>query len=131
MCNTRFEQKRAPAAQLSLGGVKVTSINGSLSPCCPQKDLTHLKREFIKVYMSSVYLLLHSASLPAHRWADPPAEEQRGRLIFATLSSLKQAQSGAGGPSAGPEVFFEPAQQPQHLAFDVSELTFDLLSVAR
>lgn len=108
--------------------MKVTSISVSLLPVCLQKDFTHLKQEFIKVYMSSVYFLLHSPSLPGHRWADPSAEEQRGRVIFATLSALKQAQS-AGGQSAGPEVFVEPTHQ--HLAFDVSELTFDLLGVAR
>lgn len=73
--------------------------------------------------MSSVYFLLHSPSLPEHRWADPEGEEQRGRVIFATLAALKQAQS------AGPQVFADPTRQ--HLAFDVSELTFDLLRVAR
>lgn len=114
---------------LHLGSaVKVTSISVSPLAVCPQKDFAHLKQEFIKVYMSSVYFLLHSPSLPDHRWADPSAEEQRGRVIFATLSSLKQAQS-AGGQAAGPQVFLEPTHP--HLAFDVSELTFDLLRVAR
>uniref|UniRef100_A0A3Q3WL50 SH3 domain-containing protein n=1 Tax=Mola mola TaxID=94237 RepID=A0A3Q3WL50_MOLML len=71
-------------------------------------DFSYLKQEFIKVYMSSVYFLLHSPSLPCHRWADPPSEEQRARVIYNTLNSLKHTQH-------------------THLAFDVSELAFDLL----
>uniref|UniRef100_A0A667ZYM0 Nephronophthisis 1 n=1 Tax=Myripristis murdjan TaxID=586833 RepID=A0A667ZYM0_9TELE len=74
------------------------------------RDLPHLKQEFIKIYMSSVYYLLHSPLLPCQRWADPSCEEQRARVIYATLDTLRHHQ---------------------HLAFDVSELTFDLLHVAR
>uniref|UniRef100_A0A3Q3W5S4 SH3 domain-containing protein n=1 Tax=Mola mola TaxID=94237 RepID=A0A3Q3W5S4_MOLML len=91
-------------------------------------DFSYLKQEFIKVYMSSVYFLLHSPSLPCHRWADPPSEEQRARVIYNTLNSLKHTQHTAGG-SGNPEVFVDPVHQ--HLAFDVSELAFDLLCVAR
>uniref|UniRef100_A0A3B4YE76 Nephronophthisis 1 n=1 Tax=Seriola lalandi dorsalis TaxID=1841481 RepID=A0A3B4YE76_SERLL len=83
-----------------------------------KRDLNFLKQEFVKVYMSSVYFLLHSPSLPCHRWADPLSEEQRARVIYHTTS-----QSG------GPEVFVDPMHP--HLAFDVTELTFDLLHVAR
>ncbi|KAM3833952.1 nephrocystin-1 [Diretmus argenteus] len=93
-----------------------------------KRDLPHLKAEFIKVYMSSVYYLLHSPSLPCQRWEDPPSEEQRARVIYAALDDLKHAQY-AGGQSGSLRVFVDPA--PQHLAFDVTELTFDLLSVAR
>ncbi|XP_033468640.2 nephrocystin-1 [Epinephelus lanceolatus] len=93
-----------------------------------KRDLTYLKQEFIKVYMSSVYFLLHSPSLPCHRWADPPSEEQRARVIYATLDSLKHTQHTTG-QCGGPEVFVDPMHQ--HLAFDITELTFDLLRVAR
>ncbi|XP_022608672.1 nephrocystin-1 [Seriola dumerili] len=93
-----------------------------------KRDLNFLKQEFVKVYMSSVYFLLHSPSLPCHRWADPPSEEQRARVIYATLDSLKHTQHTTS-QSGGPEVFVDPMHP--HLAFDVTELTFDLLHVAR
>ncbi|XP_056903466.1 nephrocystin-1 [Takifugu flavidus] len=93
-----------------------------------KKDFYFLKKEFIEVYMSSVYFLLHSPALPAHRWADLHSEEQRARVIYETLDSLKHNQH-ASSHSAGLEVYVDPAHQ--HLAFDVSELTFDFLSVAQ
>uniref|UniRef100_A0AAQ6A8S8 SH3 domain-containing protein n=1 Tax=Amphiprion ocellaris TaxID=80972 RepID=A0AAQ6A8S8_AMPOC len=91
-------------------------------------NLSYLKQEFIKVYMSSVYFLLHSPSLPRHRWGDPPSEEQRARVVYATLETLKNLQHSTG-QSGRPEVFVE--QTHSHLAFDISELSFDLLRVAR
>ncbi|XP_029925765.1 nephrocystin-1 [Myripristis murdjan] len=93
-----------------------------------KRDLPHLKQEFIKIYMSSVYYLLHSPLLPCQRWADPSCEEQRARVIYATLDTLRHAQHTTG-QSGIPEVFVD--SKHQHLAFDVSELTFDLLHVAR
>lgn len=95
---------------------------------CFQKDFFFLKQEFVKVYMSSVYFLLHSPSLPSHRWADPTSEEQRASFIYATLTFLKHNQH-TNSSLAGLEVFVDAAHQ--HLAFDVSELSFDFLSVAR
>ncbi|XP_038593822.1 nephrocystin-1 [Micropterus salmoides] len=93
-----------------------------------KRDLSYVKQEFVKVYMSSVYFLLHSPSMPCHRWADPPSEEQRARVIYATLDALKHTHHTTG-QSGGPEVFVDPMHQ--HLAFDVTELTFDLLRVVR
>ncbi|KAF1375505.1 hypothetical protein PFLUV_G00220910 [Perca fluviatilis] len=93
-----------------------------------RRDLSYLKQDFVKVYMSSVYFLLHSPSLPCHRWADPPLEEQRARVIYATLDALKHTQHTTG-QSGGPEVFVDPMHQ--HLAFDITELTFDLVRVSR
>ncbi|GAA6231433.1 nephrocystin-1 [Lates japonicus] len=93
-----------------------------------KRDLSFLKQEFAKVYMSSAYFLLHSPLLPCLRWADPPSEEQRARVIYAILDSLKHTQHTTG-QSGGPEVFVDPMHS--HLAFDVTELTFDLLHVAR
>nr|XP_046258424.1 nephrocystin-1 [Scatophagus argus] len=93
-----------------------------------KRDFSYLKQEFIKVYMSSVYFLLRTPSLPSHRWADPPSEEQRARVIYAALDALKHTQHTTGQPG-GPEVFVDAMHQ--HLAFDISELTFDLLCVSR
>uniref|UniRef100_A0A3P8R7U3 SH3 domain-containing protein n=1 Tax=Astatotilapia calliptera TaxID=8154 RepID=A0A3P8R7U3_ASTCA len=92
-----------------------------------KRDLSYLKLEFVKVYMSSVYFLLHSPSLPCYRWADPLSEEQRARVIYAMLEMLKNQRNNTG-QSGVPEVFVDGAHT--HLAFDVTELTFDLLRVA-
>ncbi|XP_037321154.2 nephrocystin-1 [Pungitius pungitius] len=81
-----------------------------------KRDLSYVKQRFIAVYMASAFALLRSASLPPPRWADAPSEERRAGVIYAALDALIQA-----GRPAGPEV----------LAFDVEELTFDLLLVAR
>lgn len=94
---------------------------------CLQRDLSYLKLEFVKVYMSSVYFLLHSPSLPCYRWADPLSEEQCARVIYAMLEMLKNQRNNTG-QSGVPEVFVDGAHT--HLAFDVTELTFDLLRVA-
>lgn len=99
----------------------------SFPPVCLQRDYIYLKQEFIKVYMSSVYFLLHSP-LPCYQWADPTSEEQRARVIYATLDSLKDHQH-TSGQYGGSHVFVDPNHQ--HMAFDISELTFDVLSVAR
>uniref|UniRef100_A0A8C6UBR0 Nephronophthisis 1 n=1 Tax=Neogobius melanostomus TaxID=47308 RepID=A0A8C6UBR0_9GOBI len=93
-----------------------------------KRDFFHVKQEFHRVYMSSVYFLLHTAELPRYRWADPPTEEQRSRVIFTTLDSLKLKPPN-NGPVGGAEVYL--SSDHEHLAFDVSELTFDLLSVAK
>lgn len=97
-------------------------------PVLWQKDLSYLKQEFRKVYMSSVYHLLHTPSLPGYCWADPPSEEQRARVIYSTLDALKHSQH-TGGESGSLDIYSDPTHQ--HLAFDISELTFDLLKVAR
>ncbi|XP_034463709.1 nephrocystin-1 [Hippoglossus hippoglossus] len=102
-----------------------TEINMSRAQ---KRDLSFVKQEFVKVYMSSVYFLLHSPSLPRHRWADPPSEEQRARAIYATLDSLKHQQHTTG-QSGCPEVYVDPMHP--HLAFDITELTFDLLHVTQ
>ncbi|KAF7220260.1 nephrocystin-1 isoform X1 [Nothobranchius furzeri] len=93
-----------------------------------KRDLAYLKEEFRKLYMSSVYFLLHSPSLPCYHWADPPSEEQRARVIYATLMALK-IQQPTTDQSGSSEVFFDSTHS--HLAFDVQELTFDLLQTAR
>ncbi|XP_030603978.1 nephrocystin-1 isoform X2 [Archocentrus centrarchus] len=93
-----------------------------------KRDLSYRKLEFVKVYMLSVYFLLHSPSLSCHRWADPPSEAQRARVIYATLETLKNHRNNTG-QSGAPEVFVDGAHA--HLAFDVTELTFDLLRLAR
>uniref|UniRef100_A0A3B3ZG06 SH3 domain-containing protein n=1 Tax=Periophthalmus magnuspinnatus TaxID=409849 RepID=A0A3B3ZG06_9GOBI len=89
---------------------------------------SHVKQEFYRVYMSSVYFLLHCPALPSYRWADPTAEEQRARVIYTTLDSLKHKQQNSE-TLGGADVYLSPDHE--HLAFDISECSFDLLSVAR
>ncbi|XP_061647110.1 nephrocystin-1 [Phyllopteryx taeniolatus] len=90
-----------------------------------KRDEARVKQEFAKAFQSSASFLLRSSSLPSHRWADPASEEQRSRLIASTLEALKRAR----GPSGSSELLADPG--PAHLAFDVTEMTFDLLRVAR
>ncbi|XP_061915506.1 nephrocystin-1 isoform X2 [Entelurus aequoreus] len=91
-----------------------------------KRDTAAVKQEFFKVYMASAYFILHSPSLPTHRWADPASEEQRSRFILSTLEAIKQASGQSGTQGA----FADSAAQEQ-LAFDVSEMTFDLLQATR
>lgn len=93
-----------------------------------KRDPWFLKQEFTRVYMSSVYFLLHWSSLPPYRWADPAVEEQRARVIFAALDALRPRQETVS-QSGGPEIFANLTHQP--VAFDLRELSFDLLRVAR
>ncbi|XP_061767277.1 nephrocystin-1 isoform X2 [Nerophis ophidion] len=91
-----------------------------------KRDVAAVKQGFFKVYMASAYFILHSPSLPTHRWADPASEEQRSRFILSTLEAIKQASGQSGNQGA----FADSAAQEQ-LAFDVSEMTFDLLQATR
>ncbi|XP_055083431.1 nephrocystin-1 isoform X1 [Periophthalmus magnuspinnatus] len=93
-----------------------------------RRNQSHVKQEFYRVYMSSVYFLLHCPALPSYRWADPTAEEQRARVIYTTLDSLKHKQQNSE-TLGGADVYLSPDHE--HLAFDISECSFDLLSVAR
>ncbi|CAL8259069.1 unnamed protein product [Lota lota] len=79
-----------------------------------KRDLLFLRGEFTSVFLSTVYPLIHSTTLPCQRWADPPLEQQRARLISQALEDFRTS-SQSGGPMA------------QQDAFDVTELTFDLL----
>ncbi|XP_020776810.2 nephrocystin-1 [Boleophthalmus pectinirostris] len=104
-----------------------TDVDASMSRS-QRRNLSHVKQEFYRVYMSSVYFLLHSPALPSYHWADPSTEEQRARIIYTTLDSLKHKQLNSE-TLGGAEVYL--TSDHEHLAFDISECTFDLLSVAR
>ncbi|XP_076141792.1 nephrocystin-1 isoform X2 [Alosa pseudoharengus] len=75
-----------------------------------KRDMSVLKREFVRVYMEYVFPLLYSADMPAPLWADDDVDTQRARIVF---TSNHNSQS--------------TAQQ----AFDISQVTYDLLSSAR
>ncbi|XP_061821996.1 nephrocystin-1 isoform X2 [Nerophis lumbriciformis] len=91
-----------------------------------KRDTAAVKQEFFKVYMASAYFILHSPSLPTYRWADPASEEQRSRFILSTLEAIKQASGQSGS-----QVAFADSAAQEQLAFDVSEMTFDLLQATR
>ncbi|XP_078788629.1 nephrocystin-1 isoform X2 [Oryzias latipes] len=92
-----------------------------------KRDLSYLKQEFTKVYLSSAYFLLHSPSLPSYCWTDQPSEEQRARVIYSTLSTLQTSQQSSG-QVGNADIFSDSTQE--HLAFEISEMTFDLLQAA-
>ncbi|XP_077351957.1 nephrocystin-1 [Festucalex cinctus] len=89
-----------------------------------KRDEAQVKQEFAKAFQASALFLLHSSSLPSHRWADAHSEEQRSQLISSRLEALKQAR----GQSESLEVLANPVHT--HLAFDITEMTFDLLREA-
>uniref|UniRef100_A0A8C8FRG5 SH3 domain-containing protein n=1 Tax=Oncorhynchus tshawytscha TaxID=74940 RepID=A0A8C8FRG5_ONCTS len=82
-----------------------------------KRDLPLLKRTFVRVYMDNIYPLLYSADLPPPRWADEMVENQRARVIFN--SSLEPFHTHT------------PDSPPRHQAFDISQLTYDLLCMAQ
>ncbi|XP_077437421.1 nephrocystin-1 isoform X2 [Vanacampus margaritifer] len=88
-----------------------------------KRDETQVKQEFAKAFQASASFLLHSSSLPPHRWADAQLEEQRSHFILSTLEALKRARGQLGS--------LEVLADPAHLAFDITEMTFDLLREAR
>ncbi|CAL8297963.1 unnamed protein product [Merluccius merluccius] len=78
-----------------------------------KRDLLFLREQFTSVFLTSVYPLLHSPMLPCQRWADSP-REQRAQLISKALEAFR-SHSQSESPIAQD-------------AFDVLELTFDLLT---
>ncbi|XP_063047110.1 nephrocystin-1 [Engraulis encrasicolus] len=74
-----------------------------------KRDMSVVKREFVRVYMDHVFPLLYSADLPPPLWADEDVANQRARNIFANPKSSDLT----------------------HQAFDISQVTYDLLSSAR
>uniref|UniRef100_A0A4W5LWI7 Nephronophthisis 1 n=1 Tax=Hucho hucho TaxID=62062 RepID=A0A4W5LWI7_9TELE len=95
-----------------LDALRVNSVDGSRL-----RDLPLLKRKFVRVYMDNMYPLLYSADLPPPRWADEMVENQRARVIFN--SSLEPFHTHT------------PDSPPRHQAFDISQLTYDLLCMAQ
>ncbi|XP_051936543.1 nephrocystin-1 isoform X2 [Hippocampus zosterae] len=89
-----------------------------------KRDEAQVKQEFAKAFQWSASFLLHSSSFPPYRWADPTSDEQRSRLIVSTREALKRAR----GQSGSLEMLANPTHT--HLAFDITEMTFDLLRVA-
>uniref|UniRef100_A0A673VZG0 Nephronophthisis 1 n=1 Tax=Salmo trutta TaxID=8032 RepID=A0A673VZG0_SALTR len=95
-----------------LDALRVNSVAGSRL-----RDLPLLKRKFVRVYMDNMYPLLYSADLPPPRWADEMVENQRARVIF--------------NGSLEPFHTHTPDSPPRHQAFDISQLTYDLLCMAQ
>ena len=77
--------------------------------CVFQRDMSVVKREFVRVYMDHVFPLLYSADMPTPHWADEEVANQRARTIFTS----------------------KPSSDCGHQAFDISQVTYDLLSSAR
>ncbi|XP_077470151.1 nephrocystin-1 [Stigmatopora argus] len=90
-----------------------------------KREEAQVKDKFAETFQSWASLLLRSSSLPPHRWAHPPSEEQRAHLASATLEALKKAR----GKNGSLEVLADPDHT--HVAFDIAEMTFDLMRVVR
>uniref|UniRef100_A0A8C2BXM3 Nephronophthisis 1 n=1 Tax=Cyprinus carpio TaxID=7962 RepID=A0A8C2BXM3_CYPCA len=82
-----------------------------------KRDINVLKQMFVSVYMGSVFPLLYSAEMPAPCWADEEVESQRARIIYS--------------PSQKTSVETLLSSQSSHQAFDISQVTYDLISSAQ
>ncbi|XP_067310711.1 nephrocystin-1 isoform X2 [Pseudorasbora parva] len=82
-----------------------------------KRDINVLKQMFVSVYMGSVFPLLYSADMPAPCWADEEAESQRARIIYS--------------PSQKISVETMLSSQCSHQAFDITQVTYDLISKAQ
>ncbi|XP_016125477.1 nephrocystin-1 isoform X2 [Sinocyclocheilus grahami] len=82
-----------------------------------KRDINVLKQMFVSVYMGSVFPLLYSVEMPAPCWADEEVESQRARIIYS--------------PSQKPSVETLLSSQCSHQAFDITQVTYDLISSAQ
>ncbi|XP_067222955.1 nephrocystin-1 [Chanodichthys erythropterus] len=79
-----------------------------------KRDINVLKQMFARIYMGSVFQLLYSAEMPAPCWADEEVESQRARIIYS--------------PSQKIAVETMLSSQCSHQAFDITQVTYDLIS---
>ncbi|XP_056333066.1 nephrocystin-1 [Danio aesculapii] len=82
-----------------------------------KRDINVLKQMFVSVYMGSVFPLLFSAEMPTPCWADEETESQRARIIY--------------NPSQKTSIETLLSSQNSHQAFDITQVTYDLISSAR
>ncbi|XP_016090970.1 nephrocystin-1-like isoform X1 [Sinocyclocheilus grahami] len=82
-----------------------------------KRDINVLKQMFVSVFMGSVYLLLYSVEMPAPCWADEEVESQRARFIYS--------------PSQKTSVQTLLSSQCSHQAFDMAQVTYDLINSAQ
>uniref|UniRef100_A0A6Q2XIG3 SH3 domain-containing protein n=1 Tax=Esox lucius TaxID=8010 RepID=A0A6Q2XIG3_ESOLU len=87
-----------------------------------KRDTDLLMKRFVSVYMENVYPLLYSADLPLPCWADETVENQRARVIFTSLKNTRTLNPSHTNSGHSP-----PCQK----AFDISQITYDLLSMAQ
>ncbi|XP_074844530.1 nephrocystin-1 isoform X2 [Carettochelys insculpta] len=87
-----------------------------------KRDQEFLKSVFFLVYHDTVLPLLHSTSLPQHKWADEESEASRWKVI---ADFLKQNQEKEGA------LYSLLSSETVHKAFDISEITYDFLGQAR
>ncbi|XP_052009267.1 nephrocystin-1 isoform X2 [Xyrauchen texanus] len=82
-----------------------------------KRDINVLKQMFVTVYMGSVFPLLYSAEMPASCWADEAVESRRAHLIYS--------------PSQKVTVETMLSSQYMHQAFDITQVSYDLISSAQ
>ncbi|MGH0161198.1 UNVERIFIED_CONTAM: hypothetical protein FKN15_044695 [Acipenser sinensis] len=87
-----------------------------------RRDSEFLKSMFKQLYHDSVYTLLHYTALPALRWADEEAEASRWKVIADFLRLNREKDSS---------LFSLLSPEMAHEAFDISEISYDFLGMAR
>ncbi|XP_035388747.1 nephrocystin-1 isoform X2 [Electrophorus electricus] len=81
-----------------------------------KKDIGVLKKTFQSVFMSGVFPLLFVAGMPTPLWADEDAETCRARFIYSPTQKITM------------ETMLSSSHT--HQAFDISQVTYDLLTSA-
>uniref|UniRef100_A0A8C4XBT9 Nephrocystin 1 n=1 Tax=Erpetoichthys calabaricus TaxID=27687 RepID=A0A8C4XBT9_ERPCA len=87
-----------------------------------KRDNELLKSEFAVLYLNSIYPLLHSRSLPTAKWADDDVEATRWKVIAEFLRLNKEKRGS---------LFYLLSPDSTQEAFDISEITYDFLSMGR
>ncbi|XP_042301666.1 nephrocystin-1 isoform X2 [Sceloporus undulatus] len=87
-----------------------------------KRDREFLKSMFILVYHDSVFPLFQSVFLPEYKWAEEESEGTRWRMIADFLKKTRE-RDGALSSLLSSESL--------HKAFDITEITYDFVGVAR
>ncbi|XP_067388901.1 nephrocystin-1 isoform X1 [Emydura macquarii macquarii] len=87
-----------------------------------KRDQEFLKSVFFLVYHDCVFPLLQSTFLPEYKWAEEESEASRWKVI---ADFLKQNQEKDGA------LYSLLSSESVHKAFDISEITYDFLGLAR
>ncbi|XP_077966126.1 nephrocystin-1-like isoform X1 [Styela clava] len=94
-----------------------------------KRDKENMKTRFRAVFLETVYVLMHSASLPAVQWAHPQVEQERWQKIFQHVQNAKSAVTTTAGvkiDTTNAVLKTLLSSNVEHLPFDMEELNFNL-----
>lgn len=95
-----------------------------------KRDKENMKTQFRSVFLETAYVLMHSVSLPAARWAYPQNEQERWQKIFQHVQNTKTAVTTSTGikiDTTNAVLKSLLSSNVEHLPFDMEELNFNLV----